>query len=172
MQSADNQQESPVVSREFVAGLLVGEGYFGLAICKNPTLKLRGGFQIVPRFALHMKDECTMNLVIDAFREWELKIYIEPQNKVNGKRISAAAGKNVRPIIAEFLPWLTGSKKEAALLVQEFIDLRRSHPKRPYSDEEARIVNDLRRVNGGNFSNKNLLESSTTIRRARGEKPS
>lgn len=172
MQSADNQQESPVVSKEFVAGLLVGEGYFGLSIVRNPRLKLKGGFQIVPRFALHMKDEDTMNMVIDAFKDWDLRVYVEPQNKTNGKRISTAGGKSTLPVIQAFLPWLTGNKKQAALLVQEFIGLRRSHPKRPYDDRETRIVNNLREVNGGNFSNKNLLESSTTIRRARGEKPS
>ena len=157
-----------MVSKEFVSGLIVGEGHFGLNIIQVPRLKTANGFKIMPRFALHMNDERTMDLVIEAFKEWELPVWVEPPRKPNGKRISMAGIKRTTRIAETFLPWLTGTKHEAASLMLEFNHLRLSKPQNsPYGEDEVRIVNRLREVNGGNFKHKRMLESSETARRTR-----
>jgi len=157
-----------MVSKEFVAGLIVGEGHFGLNIIQAPRLKTANGFKLQPRFALHMNDIETMDLVIEAFKEWDIPVWVEPPRKPNGKRISMAGIKRTTKIAETFIPYLTGKKLEAASLMLEFNNLRLSKPQAsPYGEDEMRIVNALRSVNGGNFKHKRLLESSETTRRAR-----
>lgn len=103
-----------------------------------------------------------MKLVIESFAIWSIPYWEEPPTKVNGRRISSAGCKSVTRIAHEFLPFLTGTKKRAASIVIEFGERRMAAPTSRYGDEEIRLCNLLRTVNGGNFKRKRLLESSET----------
>jgi len=149
----DNQQERPI-SVQFVAGLITGEGWFG--IYGQPTA--RGTITYRPGFGIQMNDAVTMDQVIEAFKIWGLPLYVCPAiscgEKV-GRRITVCGCKRVKRVAKFFLPYLTGTKKRAALKILEFVESRLSKPKgfSPYSKEEIQMVKDLRwTINSGRES--------------------
>lgn len=143
----ENPQERLTLSKEFVAGLIVGEGYFGLSVNKSPRIRTKWGFSIRPAFSMQMNDLETMKAVLAAFKEWELPAYVsEPKGK--SLRIDVVGHRRVLKIIEFFGPLLTGDKKRSASIVQEFIELRFSKSQSsPYGDDELELVARLRQVN-------------------------
>lgn len=156
----DNPQER-LVSREYVAGLITGEGWFGLTVQKTPGLKTKNGFTLRPRFCIQMNDLETMDILANSWKSFGLPLYLIPTSK--GIRLEVAGVKRVSRVVEEFLPLLTGRKKMAASIVKEYIDLRLQKPQNsPYGKEEFDLVNRLR--NGANDGNgKRLLLSSETL---------
>jgi len=155
-----NQQERLA----FVAGLITGEGWFGLTCQKSvKQLKTKNGFTIYPRFCLQMNDMETMESVAGLFNELGLSYHVS--HTKGGMRIEAVGMKRVKRIASTFSPYLQGNKKAAARIILEYIALRESKPQNaPYGDEEFRLVNLLRNVvNAGNGKRQ---VSSETIRRA------
>ena len=163
--------EATLLGHDYVGGLFTGEAWFGLTTQKTPKLKVKNGFTIRPRFAIQMNDLETMTMLADTLTAWGVAHYFNAlrkrdENWVQSVRIEVSGCKRVDRLLDEVLPHLTGTKHRAATLVKEFIDLRASKAQAsPYGDDELRIVNELRGVNGGNLGNKTLLESSETIRR-------
>jgi hypothetical protein len=159
----DNQQERQL-SKDFVGGIITGEGWFGLPVQKNGHLRLRLGFHITPRFCLQMNDKETMLAVSRSFNAWGIghRIYTPP----NGKsfRLEFAGHKRMMRLLDLILPHLYGKKKEAALVVKKFIDLRQSKPFRsPYGQEEFTLVDKLRwEVNDGRTIKRRFVSSETT----------
>jgi hypothetical protein len=154
MDTMDNQQAK--LSREFVAGLICGEGWFGLTAQKAPRLKTANGFTIRPRFAMQMDDTETMNLVVQSLQAWDLPVYI-PHMSRKGIRVEAGGCKRVLRWLDFFLPVLTGTKKQAAEVVRDFIVMRMSKPQpSPYGPDEFAFVNKLRAINAGN-GKRNIL---------------
>lgn len=144
----DNQQAK--LSREFVAGLICGEGWFGITSQKQPSLKTKNGFTLRPRFCLQMDDVETMGMVAASAAAWDLPVYIPHMSRA-GLRIEVAGCKRVLRWLDFFLPQLTGTKRAAAQIVHDFIVMRLSKPQpSPYGDEEFAFVNRLRTINAGN----------------------
>lgn len=164
---ADNQQER-LLSPDFVAGLIVGEGCFTVTVARRAErLKNKHNFVMNAMFSIGMNDVETMEAVRRSFVSWGLAHYVERGTKRNGYRISAVGIKRVSRIIDFFLPYLTGKKLEAALAVQEFINLRLSKPQAsPYGEDEFAIVERIRTsINAGAGVGKTFrskLESSET----------
>jgi len=152
--------------KAYAAGLMTGEGYFGISIVKSPRLKLKHGWKLSPRFAIYMHDKETIEWMASLFEELGLPAYVSARGV--GRRIDAQGCKRVRSILSEFLPYLTGQKLRAAQLVSEFIEIRLSVPQNSaYGQREIEIVNELRSVNGGSKPVKRLIESSETTRQTR-----
>ena len=154
-----------MITPDYAAGLICGEGWFGLSVQKVPRLKLKHGFKIEPRFSIQMNDTETMVALGEALKSWGLPVYYDPGK--HGTRIGIAGLKRVSKYAEFFGPLLTGKKREAADIVLEFcrIRLEKKAPT-PYGAEEAALVNRLRSVNGMTGGPKILLEPSETTRRA------
>lgn len=167
----DNQQER-LVSKDFVGGIITGEGWFGLPASANRCLRLRNGFYIMPRFCVQMNDEATILAVAEAFKSWGIAFRISrPPRAPKSLRLECAGMKRVGRLIDCIEPHLHGKKREAATLVRQFISSRQSKPMRsPYSDEEFAIANKLRfEVNDGRLKRK--LKSSETTRQTSRPEP-
>jgi hypothetical protein len=161
---ADNRQERPL-SREYVAGLIVGEGCFTIVVSRRAErLKHKHNFVMKPMFAMSMKDIETMNLVCHALDSWGLSYLREDLTAKSMVRVSAYGIKRVSRIIECFLPYLTGTKRLAAEVVMEFMRLRLSKPQAsPYGEEEFALANRLRtEINAGAGVGKRLVSSETT----------
>ena len=146
---------------EFVAGLIVGEGWFGLQVTKRSAITMRHGFTIMPRFCLQMNDRETMQSVISSWKFWGLPAWIV-DGKNNSLRLEGAGHKRLKKIAEFFLPYLTGKKRRAAECVLEYITLRqgKSH-QAPYDKEEFALVNKLRfEINDGRLKRR-LIPSET-----------
>lgn len=176
---ADNQQERPLVSPEFIAGVLVGEGSFYLRVNKrqNDRHQLRHGIQILPAIVVGMNDAESVDAVIDGLHALGLEFNVQNQRidrrgYLYNKRISAVGHKRCKPWCEVFIPLLTGKKRLAAQTLMEYIEYRTQKP-RPYSygEVDAEIVNRLREINGGIRESANYLESSETIRQKRNGSP-
>ncbi len=142
---AGNQQERSFVSPEFLAGLIVGEGSYCIAIARSK----KGYIALNPMFSLRMNDIATVDKACEAFSHYGLGVYRNPAVYHRCASISVTGSKRLRPHLDFFLPLLTGKKLEAALIVSEFVD-RRLGPKRnlSYTEEDVGLVERLRAVNG------------------------
>jgi hypothetical protein len=160
-----NRADHPIVlvGPEFLAGLITGEGYFGLPVTYTKALKTRQGFIISPRFSLQMNDIDTMMLVVQTLNALDAKPHVRKRG--SGLRIDINSGKQVRRLLDYVGPHLTCKKKEAADAVSRFIALRTAHPRSyTYGAEEFRLVDELRAINAGN--GKRHVETPEAVRRA------
>jgi hypothetical protein len=161
-----NPQER-LVTKQFIAGLITGEGWFSVTRQKSSDHALRYGFTLRPRFCLSMTDRETMRLVL---RTWEhLGLPVRTVDTAGGLRLEIGGMDRVAAILRVFRPLLTGNKRRAADLVQAYIDLRNAKGRAPahYDEREFSIVGQIRAVNAGNGHLKHWWrESSETLRRA------
>lgn len=168
----DNQQERPRLDPFFVGGLITGEGWFGLTTQKTPGLKMKHGFTIRPRFAIQMNDRATMEALMDTLKAQGIGFYVvdarAKQKSWNDSiRIEIGGMKRVKNFLSSYFDYLYGDKKQSAQVVRDYIELRESKAQAdPYGEEEFRLVNMLRFLNGGNKGNKKIVESSETVRRS------
>jgi hypothetical protein len=133
----DNQQERPSVSLEFLAGLIVGEGSYGL----NVHRPKRGLWEFKPCFSLRMNDVETIDLVCQSFKAHGLALYRAPGVYHECHTVRVDGLLRVRAHLDVFLPLLTGKKYQAAKLVSDFIDRRLAlPPKTKYTDEDVDFI--------------------------------
>lgn len=143
----DNPQER-LISKDFAAGLIVGEGWFGLTVQKRPRLKTKFGFSIMPRFCLQMQDRATVERFVASLKRWGLAVWVNDTQR--GMRVEACGLKRVGRLVEFFLSRLTGQKRLAAMTVKKFIDLRLSKAQcEPYDEREFSLVEIIRQVNAG-----------------------
>lgn len=150
----DNPQKRPILSLEFVAGLIVGEGSYWITIArskKKETLEFR------PGFSLRMNDLETIDLVQEAFSAYGLSLYRRGDylyDKGRGKptaQIMVTGLQRMKTHLDVFLPLLTGTKKEAAEVVSAFVDKRLAEGgtwATRYDDEDISYIERLRAING------------------------
>jgi hypothetical protein len=145
-----NPQERPL-SREFIAGLVVGEGYFGIGVRRSTRLQLKRGFSLCPVFTIQMRDVATMQRLVFSLRHYGLSFYVPASQKwILGERVDMQGMKRVKRFIDFIKPHLTGDKLKAAAIVDEFISLRLAKKApAPYGEEEFRLVDAIRAVNSG-----------------------
>jgi hypothetical protein len=157
------------LSLQYVAGLIAGEGTFCLGVMR--VANRRGGARITPIFGIYMTDEDTIGQVADSLREHGLPVYYQERLKAGSKGnprkhvgIHASGIKRVKRYCDTFVPLLTGQKRRAAELVQEFCDSRLATPRGgtrgnpPYTERQIQIVEELRTVNSVGNGRKNPVE--------------
>jgi hypothetical protein len=156
-----NQQgrlEMESSTKWFLGGLITGEGCFCFSVQRVAARK--GKLRITPIFQIFMSDEKTIRLSAAALEGMGLPVYIQNRPKAGRDQIGIHAGglQRVKRYCDEFIPVLTGQKKEAATLVRSFIYSREAKPKgAPYSEAELDIVRKLREVNGNTNGKKTPL---------------
>ena len=153
-----------LLSVEFIAGLITGEGCFGLAVRK----KREDTLQILPIFQLFMNDRATVKALIFSLMCHGLPVKEVTRTK-GDTGVSVSGGKRVKAYTETFAPLLTGQKRQAALVVDEFIARRRNHPSSNarYTDTEIGLVERLRAINGNQNGRKNPLTYSRIDPRTR-----
>jgi hypothetical protein len=148
----DNQRER-LLSQETMAGLIMGEGWFGFftyQVKRSPRLNIR------PGFAITMNDLELMEWFIRSAEALGLPMHIQPvKRKLNqhrpGVRVEARGLKRTKRWLDVFLPLMVGAKREVAEEVAEFIESRTSKPvAAPFTEAELEMVRRSRRMNGFN----------------------
>lgn len=141
----DNQQERPL-PLSWVAGVAVGEGSFCFAVRRQ-----NGKVHISPVFSLGMQDKESIDLVCETLEANDLPYCLLRQLKVNQSptwQIQMIGVKRVEPTIRALLPWLTGTKRNAAMSLLEYIDSRKDGPGRgPITETQILIVEKNRKIN-------------------------
>jgi hypothetical protein len=159
----DNQQER-LVSLDYVAGLITGEGCFCFNIVRN-----KGRGLINPVFQMFMCDKDTIDVTWATLQHFGLPGYYQerPKHAVRnqyGLRVHGV--KRLKRYCETFVPRLTGDKRRAAEIVGEFCNYRLSlHPKAGYSPVDVEYVRQLREVNGNSKVNRTSLEDLPRILR-------
>lgn len=149
--------ERTLLSLDYMAGLITGEGCFALGVRK----KREDTLQIVPIFQLFMNDLVAVKAFAVSLARFGLPVR-EATRKDGHIGVWATGGKRVKPYTETFAPLLTGQKRQAALVVDEFIASRRQHPSpnARYTDAELALVEKLRAINGNRRGFKNPLAYS------------
>lgn len=140
---ADNQQERPILSPDFLAGLITGEGSYFIGI-----RRYRGYITLYPGFSMRMNDIDTISAVEQSLNSYGLSVY---RNKAVYHRCVNLSTIGIAPMrkhLDFFIPLLSGNKKRAAEVVSEFTNLRESNRNRRYTLEEVECVEKLREING------------------------
>lgn len=132
----------------YFAGLAVGEGYFGLTVShtKHHGLKIR------PVFTMQMNDKESIAIAAEILKGEGLSYRIS----VEGSRIDIEGLKRMSRFLAVILPYLTGHKRNVALVVNEWVEYRLSQPYHHvnYTEKDITLVNRVRSMNAGNGKNK------------------
>lgn len=143
----DNQQERSIASLEFLAGLIVGEGSYGINIHRPK----KGRWEFKPCFSLRMNDVETIDLVQRSFVARGLALYRPPGVYQRCHTVRTDGLLRMKKHLDVFVPILTGTKKKAATILLEFTDRRLSLPeKTKYTPEDVEFVERLRAINGPN----------------------
>lgn len=155
------------VGPEFLAGLIVGEGTFCLSMarsCRKNGKRSYYSYRVEPTFRLPMDDHETIEIAAQILRDNGVKV--GKLYKVNGRKaltIAFGGGIQVKKIIEIIFPYLTGTKKEAAAIVYEFIlsreKSRLARYNAPYTEYQISLIEKLRMTNG----NQNRPRTSTTV---------
>ena len=162
----DDQQERPV-GLDFVAGLVTGEGSFCIAV-----QRMRGDrFRFIPIFSMAMTDTDTMEIVAQTMKDNGLPVYMRRKDPTHPGaqpqvEMRIAGYKRIQPLLESLIPYLTGTKKQSAILVSQFVALRADRPanSKP-SEDEFELIRRLRIMNGNRRGKKTPLESPEAIRR-------
>lgn len=146
------------LSRQFLAGLITGEGSFCFGVMKR---RGKDGYRITPIFAMFMSDRDTIEYAADLLRNLGLPVHIQERPKAGVGQIGIHINgfKRVKRYCEELGPHLTGQKFRAALLVGQFIESREKHPSHnhPYTEHELDLVRMSRANNGNTRGRKNPL---------------
>ena len=151
----ENQQKRSVLSLEFLAGLIVGEGSFSLLLVRHHDRRDEKNYlAIKPTFKIKMTDIETMEQVAATFEHHGLAYYrydVEGSGNIKPSMVVSATGlKRVSRITDVLLPHLVGDKQRAARLVADFC-AKRLESKRAwegYDEEDLATIEQLRGING------------------------
>lgn len=147
-------QQGRTVGRDFIAGLVVGEGSFILAVHKQRGDKLR----IKPQFYLQMNDGETVQAVYESLREKGIGAHLHHRPNRGCWTLQVAGFGRMWKLITFLMPALTGTKRQAAELVGAFIASRQEKSTgAAYSEAEKELVRKLRATNGQHNGKKNPL---------------
>lgn len=140
---SDNQQ-GRTVGLDFLAGLIVGEGCFYLGVVRSKGDKLR----ITPGFRLVMNDHETMDIAIRSLQALGLPLYIN-ERKDGGKVCGVNGLKRTLKYCQTLIPYMTGTKQRAAVIVLTYCLSRLSDTKgSQHSETQIDLVRKLRETNG------------------------
>lgn len=145
-QGADNQQERSILTPEFLAGLIVGEGSYFIGVRRQ---KNKAGYYVTmyPGFGLRMNDLETVAAICASFQEYGLYYYNNTAYK-GCEGVTVIGLKQMREHLDFFLPLLYGKKLRAAEIVSKFTDSRIANPRERFTDYDVDLLEELREVNG------------------------
>lgn len=142
MSGADNQQER-LALLGYLAGIIDGEGWIGLAQSKNQ--EMRCGYTVTPQISIHMVGKDAIDHIDSVFVQVGLPSY--SIHLRTSSRWSIRGFKRVTPVLDTLLPYLHIKRRQAELIL-EYRDARlaRHHHSDP-SERELGIVSEIRALN-------------------------
>jgi hypothetical protein len=144
---AGNQQERSILSPDFLAGLIVGEGSYWIGIRRQK--KTYGYYvSVYPGFSMRMNDVETIERVIEAFQAYGLDVYRNTAVYNECVSVNVIGLRQMRKHLDFFIPLLSGKKQQAAQIVSEFTDSRLANIRQRYLDSDVDLIEKLREVNG------------------------
>jgi hypothetical protein len=140
-----NQQGRPL-GLEFVAGIAVGEGCFYISVSKVKSTKNKNGMVVTPGFRLFMDDWETIDIAAEILASNGLPVYVNSNRR--GKGIHVTGLRRMSRYTETLIPFLTGQKLRAAILIQRFCASRLAKNQRePYGEDELAIIEAVRANN-------------------------
>lgn len=141
---------------ETVAGLFVGEGYFGIAVRKQRA-NASHGITLVPVSTVAMNDVLAIEEVSRFLHEKEIAHYLWRGNARGKEHLSLRIHGLKRN--GRFLPWvlpyLFGAKRECAQNLADYTYYRLSLPHQaPITEKDLEFVRIGRSLNGGQGAQK------------------
>lgn len=141
----DNQQERSILTLDFLAGIIVGEGSYSINVIRPK----RGPWELKPCFSLRMNDVETIDRFCESFAAHGLSLYRSANVYKRCHTVRTEGLKRMEAHLSVFLPLLTGNKRLAAQVVSDFTSRRLTMPpKTKYDDVDVDFVAKLREVNG------------------------
>ncbi|MGD9590803.1 MAG: LAGLIDADG family homing endonuclease [Pyrinomonadaceae bacterium] len=141
----DNQQET-ALELGWIAGLIDGEGTIGISIRSRRTENT--GWTTKP----HVQLSNTDMEIVDRYTGWlskngvpfHISSYPAKGRRQAHKTVVTAGLKRVARLLPLVLPYLTGNKKRAGVLVNEFVTSRLSDwHAAPFTERQLGIVKEL-----------------------------
>lgn len=171
----DNPQERlGIVSPDFIAGIFVGEGYFGIAVRKH-RLTNRHKIQLLPAASFDVLDAELVDVVARSLSTYQMPhwVYHAKRGANSGQRHSVRIHGLKRLVV--FLPWITprlvGMKKKCAENLLEYVRYRLSLPHQaPVTEKDLDFVRTARSLNarkyaeGGHYRETDLETISRILR--------
>lgn len=136
------------MTAEFVAGLFVGEGYFGISVRKKRATSTNG-ITLLPASSMGMNDVETVNIVSGILHEHDIPHWVFRHKTKKYAQINIHGLKRLDRFLPWILPNLTGDKLKAAENLQEYVDRRLSLPRQsPITEDDLAYVYKARSLNG------------------------
>lgn len=137
------------MSPEFVAGLAVGEGYFGISVRKYRE-SARHGISMLPAFSIGMNDVDTIEDVSDYLKSVEMPHWVFRHKEKRYAQINVHGLRRLDKVLPWLMPYLTGDKKKCADNLYAYVTRRLSLPHQsPITEDDLDFVRVARRLNGG-----------------------
>ena len=153
----DNPQELPPrLTPQSIAGLMVGEGYFGISV-RNDRRTSRFKIQMLPQASFAMNDVEAVRQASEFLTEQGIK-HVYWQHKVKKHAVVNIHGLKRLSI---FLPWimphLFGEKKKCAENLHEYVQYRLAQPHQAMlTDRDLDFVQKARDLNGSQGTNRTV----------------
>lgn len=150
------QERPPSLTPQSVAGLMVGEGYFGISV-RNDRRTNRFKIQLLPQASFAMNDVEAVKVVSDFLREEGIE-HVYWKHKTKQHAIVNIHGLRRLNI---FLPWimphLFGQKRECAENLYEYVAYRLSQPHQAMiTERDLDFVEKARNLNGSQGWNRTV----------------
>jgi hypothetical protein len=137
------------MSPEFVAGLAVGEGYFGIAVRKYRETS-RHGITMMPAFSMGMNDVDTIEAVSDYLKSIEMAHWVFRHKTKRFAQINVHGLRRLSRLLPWMMPYLIGDKKKCADNLAAYVAYRLSLPHQsPVTERDLDFVRVARSLNGG-----------------------
>lgn len=133
---------------EFVAGLMVGEGYFGISVRKQ-RMTNRHGISMLPAASVGMNDVDTLTVVSDYLKEVEIPHWVFRHKTKRYAQINIHGLKRLSRFLPWIEPYLTGDKAKAEANLHEYVQYRLALPHQsPITQRDLEYVRTARSLNG------------------------
>lgn len=137
------------MSPEFVAGLAVGEGYFGISVRKHRST-YRHGITMLPAFSIGMNDVDTIEEVSNYLKSVEMPHWVFRHKQKRYAQINIHGLRRLNKVLPWLMPYLIGDKKKCADNLYAYVAYRLALPHQaPVTERDLDFVRVARSLNGG-----------------------
>ena len=141
-----------MLSHEYLAGLIDGEGYIGVVKCRRPKWKGRMNIELIPRVQINMTR--AHNLLEEIKNEYNGRMYLKkrppsaPSHWANTENLYIEGKEKLTRLLNNILPHLRLKRKQAELILEYF---KYASPHGINSEKnlphQFRIYNELKKLN-------------------------
>jgi hypothetical protein len=133
---------------EFVAGLWVGEGYFGISVRKHRKT-YRHRISMLPAASMGMNDVDVVEAVAECLREYGIPHWVFRHKAKRYAQINIHGLRRLNVFLPWIVPNLIGTKVQAAENLYSYVQYRLSLPHQaPITERDLDYVRTARSLNG------------------------